>query len=164
MEDSATAIIDSMRKYFGNDQRRIMHAMKVLHYAKQIQVAEGGSAFVVKAAAALHDIGIHEAERKHNSTAGKYQEMEGPPIARKILGDHKVSEPDIEHICRIVANHHSAKDIDTPEFRAVWDADWLVNIPEELDMADLQRIELLINDVFKTETGRKIACQIFLNK
>ena len=40
---------------------------------------------VVRAAAVLHDIGIREAERKHGSSAGKYQEVEGPPIARRIL-------------------------------------------------------------------------------
>jgi hypothetical protein len=33
----------------------------------------------------LHDIGIHEAERKHNSRAGNWQELEGPPVAKELL-------------------------------------------------------------------------------
>ena len=40
---------------------------------------------MVRAAAILHDIGIHEAERKHGSSSGRLQELEGPPIARAIL-------------------------------------------------------------------------------
>ena len=95
----------------------------MLKYAEQIQAAEGGDPLVVKAAAILHDIGILQAEQKHGSSAGKYQEAEGPGIAKDILGKHDVAEGLIEHICKIIANHHSDKDIDTPEFRIVWDAD-----------------------------------------
>jgi len=37
----------------------------------------------------------------------------------------------IEHICKIIANHHNLKDADTTEFRIVLDADRLVNIYED---------------------------------
>ncbi len=151
-------LIEKMKAYFGGDQRRIDHALKVLQYADAIMKSEKDlSAIVVRAAAILHDIGIHEAERRHGSTAGKYQELEGPPIARKILEELQVEPSIIDHVCRIIANHHSARDIDTPEFRVVWDADWLVNIPEEFDLNDRQRIARLIEKVFKTEAGEKIA-------
>ena len=46
---------------------------------------EKGNPAVVLSAAYLHDIGIQEAERKYQSTAARYQEEEGPPIAREIL-------------------------------------------------------------------------------
>jgi hypothetical protein len=154
-------LIASMRSVFGDDQRRINHALKVLEYADAIMESERNvSAIVVRAAAVLHDIGIHEAERKHGSPAGKYQELEGPPIARKILEEHQVNPAEIEHVCRIIANHHCAKDIDTPEFRVIWDADWLVNIPDEFDLKDGPRIERLIARVFKTEGGRNIAARV----
>ena len=113
------------------DQKRIDHGLAVLDYAEQIQAAEGGEPLIVRAGAILHDIGIHEAERKYGSSGGKYQEIEGPPIARKILAKYDLGKDVVQHICRIIANHHSAKDIDTIEFRIVWDADWLVNIPVE---------------------------------
>lgn len=64
---------------------------------------------------------------------------------------------DIDHICLIIANHHSARDIDTPEFRIVWDADWLVNIPEEFPDHSPKRMADLIDRVFKTNVGREIA-------
>jgi len=130
-------ITERMKQCFGEDAKRIAHAMKVLKEAEAILTTEpGASGLVVRGAAILHDIGIHEAERKHGSTAGHLQELEGPPIARKILQDLKVPNDDIEHICRIIANHHSAKDIDTLEFKILWDADWLVNIPDEFDTSN----------------------------
>ena len=56
-------LIDEMKKVFLGDEKRIDHALAVLNYAEQIQAAEGGDPLIVRAAAILHDIGIHEAER-----------------------------------------------------------------------------------------------------
>jgi len=69
-------LIREMMNAFGADQKRIDHALAVLNYAEQIFSVEGGDPLVVKAAAILHDIGIHEADRKYSSSAGKYQKIE----------------------------------------------------------------------------------------
>ncbi len=156
------AAIDAMKRLFGDDARRIAHALNVLRFARSIQAREGGSKLVVETAAALHDIGIHECERKYGSTAGNLQELEGPPIARRILEALAYSEDEIAHICQIVANHHSAKNIDSLEFRIVWDSDWLVNIPEEVGLEDAQKLERTINKAFKTQTGKELARGEFL--
>lgn len=161
------SLIARMKSVFGDDCRRIDHAMAVLGYAESIlDDSPGVCGLVVRAAAILHDIGIPAAERKHGSSSGKYQEIEGPPIAREILKSMNIDAGAIDHICLIVANHHSARDIDTPEFRIIWDADWLVNIPDEYDTSDSKSISELINlkKVFKTPTGRTIANELFLRK
>jgi HD superfamily phosphodiesterase len=154
-------IISEMKCYFGEDTRRINHAMSVLEYAREIMAEEGGSQLVIESAAALHDIGIHEAERKFNSVAGNYQEVEGPAIAEGILNKFGVGRDDVNHISKIIANHHSAKDIDTLEFRIIWDSDWLVNIPDEFDVNDVEKMKELCDNVFKTNSGRRIATEIF---
>ncbi len=150
-------LIDEMKKVFGEDRKRITHALAVLDYAEKIQIVEGGAPLVVKAAAILHDIGIHSAESKYGSSSGKYQELEGPPIARRILKNFAIDEQAVEHICKIIANHHSAKNIDTVEFRIIWDADHIVNIRDEFPDAPKIKLEELINKFFKTCTGRQIA-------
>ena len=155
-------LVGAMKDTFGRDERRISHALRVLQYARDILGGETASALVVEAAAILHDIGIQEAERRHGSSAGRYQEIEGPAIARRIMEDAGLAEESIEHVCRIVGSHHSAGDIDTPEFRIVWDADWLVNIPDEYPDHTPQQLGRLIDKVFKTEGGRQIACGAFL--
>jgi len=159
------AVVSDMEKYFGADARRIRHAHSVLDFARQINREEAADALVVECAAALHDIGIHEAERKYNSTAGNYQEQEGPPIALSILAGYpEISEADCQHIVKIIANHHSARDIDTREFRVLWDADWLVNIPDEVGLDDPGRVERCIERVFKTATGRRLAESLYLKR
>ncbi|HUT36962.1 MAG TPA: HD domain-containing protein [Planctomycetota bacterium] len=118
---------------------------------------------IVVAAALLHDIGIQEAERKHGSAAGRFQELEGPPIARRILEGLDFAEADIQHICRIVGSHHSGGDIDSPEFRIVWDADWLVNFPEQCAKMDVGCMREFIEKTLRTETGRALAIERFLS-
>jgi putative nucleotidyltransferase with HDIG domain len=156
--------IEEMKNVFGDDQKRIDHALAVLDYAEQIQASEGGDPLIVRAAAILHDIGIRQAERNYNSSAGKYQEIEGPPIAKEILSKYKLDDTTIEHVCKIIANHHSARDIDTLEFRILWDADWIVNIPEEFPDITIDKLQALIDKVFKTNKGRQIAIESFLKK
>jgi hypothetical protein len=155
-------LINEMKNIFGDDTKRINHALSVLNFAEKIQATEGGDSLVVKASAVLHDIGIHEAERKYDSCAGKYQEIEGPPIAEKILKSCDIPAGTIEHICKIIANHHTAKNIDTTEFRIIWDADNIVNLQEELKDTNKERIERIIKKVFKTNTGHRMASEFLI--
>ena len=155
--DMRDLLIAQMKSIFGSDENRINHALRVLSYAEQILRAEGGDTLVVQAAAILHDIGIVQAQRKHGSSAERYQEIEGPPIAEEILQDLDFDPQSIDHVCRIIANHHSARDIDTLEFRIIWDADWIVNIPEEWPSKTPQQIHDSIEKTFRTSTGRALA-------
>lgn len=158
-------LIKEMRGVFGADMRRVNHALKVLQNAENILESEKADPVVVVAAAILHDIGIQEAEKKHGSAAGKYQELEGPPIARRILENLNMTPgPDaerIDHICRIVGSHHSAQDIDTPEFRIIWDSDWIVNIPEERAGKSKQELRQFIEKIFRTQGGKEIALDLY---
>jgi HD superfamily phosphodiesterase len=157
-------LINKMKEVFGDDRKRINHALAVLGHAERIQAVEGGDDGVITAAAILHDIGIREAERKYKSATGKYQEIEGPPIAEKILNGVGFDSNRIGHICKIIANHHSAKNIDTTEFRIIWDADWLVNIPDECGKMDKIKLKEFIDRIFKTDTGRQIARELYLRE
>jgi len=155
-------LIEEMKNVFGDDKKRIEHALAVLDYAEQIQNGESSDPLIVRAAAILHDIGIREAEHKYGSSAGNYQEVEGPPIAEEILKKFDISAEAVERICRIIANHHSAKDIDTIEFRVVWDADWLVNIPTDFKEASKKKLQEIIDKTFKTDEGRRLAAELFV--
>lgn len=150
-------LINDMKKVFNGDERRINHAMEVLCHAEEILETENADPLVVKAAAILHDIGIPAAERKHGSSGNDYQENEGPPITRAILDRLGVDKNRISHICCIVENHHSARDIDTVEFRIIWDADHLVNMAYEIGELSSDEKERYVKDVFKTRKGCELA-------
>ena len=118
---------------------------------------------MVIGASVLHDIGIHEAERKYNSTSGKYQQIEGPPIAREILNRLGFKHSQIDEICQIIAYHHSVGPMrDNPNFRILYDADWLVNLPDEYDVSDKTKLKSIIDKMFLTESGRKLAESTYL--
>ncbi|MFW6161285.1 MAG: HD domain-containing protein [Planctomycetota bacterium] len=156
-ESLADQLIEAVKAEFGDDQPRITHALRVLEAAQEILRDEQANPRIVVAAALLHDIGIQEAERQHGSAAAKFQEREGPPIARRILEEHDVAEKDIQAVCRIVGSHHSAADAEGPEFDVVWDADHLVNLPEEAGDKGGDELRDFIERVFRSETGRRMA-------
>jgi hypothetical protein len=161
MDAITDLLVQDMRAVFGSDQKRIDHALLVLGGAMHVWSKEGGDLLVIQAAAILHDIGIQEAERKYKSSAGRYQEREGPAIAERILRNRGVAEDRITHVCRIIANHHSARNIDTLEFRVLWDADGLVNLPEMCQDAFDVDWKARIHRIFKTNTGRETALRLF---
>jgi HD superfamily phosphodiesterase len=155
-------LMEALADTFKDDERRIAHAHQVLEYARLIRDREGGDERIVVAAALLHDVGITIAEELHGSSAGPHQERYGPPLARKIMEGLEMSPADIDHVCDIISDHHSGKKMNTPEFRILWDADWLVNIPDEFDLSDTKKITRIIERVFKTDTGRETAQRLFL--
>lgn len=156
------ALIKAMADYFRGDERRISHALKVTEYAETLWKREGGDYLVVIGAAVLHDIGIHQAEKKYGSTLGKYQEKEGPPIARRILARLGFAPEQIKEICEIVAHHHSPGRITTKNFGILYDADWLVNLREEYNIQDRDKLNHIIGRVFLTLSGQALAREIYL--
>ena len=151
-----------MKGVFGDDGKRIDHAINVTKYAKLLLREEAGNEEVVIAAAVLHDIGIHEAERKYGSTSGPHQEKEGPPIARSIMEKLGIKEGIIEDVCNIIGNHHSPGKIDTLNFKILYDADWLVNLSDEYEFQDKEKLSRIIDKIFLTDSGKKIARKIYL--
>jgi HD superfamily phosphodiesterase len=151
-----------MEAYFGTDSRRIEHARKVTGYAERLLESEGGDRSIVVAAAVLHDIGIPLAEKKYGSARGKYQEIEGPPVARDILTRLGFAAGQIDEVCQIIAHHHSPGKIATLNFGILYDADWLVNLKDEYDIQDRAKLETIIDRVFLTATGKRLAREVYL--
>ncbi len=149
-----------MKRFFKGDFKRIGHATRVARYAERICREEKASLPVVLCAAYLHDIGILEAEEKHNSTAPKYQELYGPPIARSIL-EKLGAKPELtDEVCDIVGHHHHPKAVDeTLNFKVLYDADLLVNIADDGKEKAIEpdRIKRIIEKSFLTQSGRRHA-------
>ena len=148
------------------DARRIQHFLKVHAYAALIGRLEGLSPDIqeiLEAAAILHDIGIHAAEEKHGSSAGKYQEIEGPAPAREILTALGGFSPAfIDRVCFLIAHHHTYKNVDGLDYQILLEADFLVNADE----GGLVRaaIENMRQSVFRTGAGVRLLDSIYLRE
>ncbi len=155
-------IIQKAIEYDKGDARRINHFMKVYAYAKLIGELEGlnkNQQQILEIAAVLHDIGIHESERKYNSSAGSYQQIEGPPIAENILNSLNVPQEITKRVCYLISHHHTYTDITEADYQILVEADFIVNIYED----DLSRkqIESIKEKIFRTESGTEILCNTF---
>ncbi len=158
------ALTRAMEAHFEGDAKRINHAHRVTEYAEELLKREGGDYLIVIGASVLHDIGIHQAEKKYGSTSGKYQEKEGPPIARRILTGLGFEPDQIQEICEIIAHHHSPGKINTRNFKILYDADWLVNLKDEHDIQDRHKLSSIIEKVFLTRSGKALAREVYLKE
>lgn len=144
--------------------RRVGHFVKVASFARNIALSEGldqHEVFLITAAGLVHDIGIKSALEKYNSSAGKYQEELGAEPAGRLLRESGVSGDDTDRICFLVAHHHSYNKIDGTDFQILVEADFLVNIYE--DMMEQNAVQSVYEKYIKTISGKKLFENLFLN-
>ena len=156
-------VMDLAITYNGNDVKRINHLLKVFSFAHHIGKMENCSTqlqTIIDVAALLHDIGIHEAERKYDSSAGKWQEIEGPIVAKDLLKELNLDSAILDRVLFLIGHHHSYEAIDGIDFQILVEADFLVNIFESGANKDL------INDtkekIFKTKNGTRLLEQLYI--
>lgn len=157
-----TKLTKSLIEHFGDDDRRIEHALRVTSWAERIMETEGGDREVILSVGLLHDTGIKPAEALEGSSSGKLQEKYGPPVVRSILEQIGLSEDKIVESCEIVANHHTPSGIPGANFAILWDADMLVNIRDDIKLTDPESTKRLIERSFRTETGKRLARREFV--
>ena len=155
-------IIKKMIIYFNYNNNHINHTYRVLDYAEEISDIEKGDPDIVISSAILHDIGIPNCKKKYKSIEGQLQEIEGPPVAREILESLNINEEIIKEVCEIVGCHHSPGEIETMNFKIMWDADCLVNLPDFYDIKDKTKLAEIINKTFMTKSGLEKAKEIYL--
>jgi len=152
----------AMTDYFKGDMKRINHYIKVHSYAKCIGELENLSRqelFTLEVASIVHDIGIKNSEIKYNSSAGKYQEIEGVPEARKLLESLNFEESIIDRVCYLVGHHHTYDNIQGLDYQILVEADFLVNLFE--DSCSTDGIKNIKSKIFKTDTGILLLNNIF---
>ncbi len=155
-------IIQKAIEYDKGDARRINHFIKVYAYSKLIGELEGldkNQQQILEIAAVLHDIGIHESERKYNSSTGSYQQLEGPPIAIDILNSLNIPKEIISRACYLISHHHTYTDITEIDYQILVESDFIVNIYE--DNLSIKQIESIKEKIFKTKSGLEILCNTF---
>lgn len=154
-----------MKRYFRRDFKRIGHASRVARYVEQIGREEGANLAVVLSAAYLHDIGIKEAEKKHQSSSARHQEEEGPPAAREILTRLGAKEELIGEVCDIIGHHHHPGEDETINYRSLYDADLITNLEERQkeNPADQDKLPGIIDKSFLTRSGANLARKVLVD-
>ncbi|MCD7865483.1 MAG: phosphohydrolase [Clostridiales bacterium] len=155
-------LIAEMIFCYHGDPKRIQHFIKVHDFARTIGVLENldkETLFTLEAAAVVHDIGIHASEEKYGSAAGKYQELEGPPLAKEMLTRLGFPENVITRVCYLVGHRHTYQNIDGLDYQILVEADFLVNLYE--DQASQKAAAHACETVFRTMTGFRFCREMF---
>ncbi|MDR2181852.1 MAG: HD domain-containing protein [Treponema sp.] len=152
----------ALTEYFGNDRRRVSHALKVFACARMIAENEGLSGEETACcvlAAIFHDVGIKAAEDRFGTCTRRQQEELGPPIAAELLAALGVERRIIDRVSLLIGHHHQSHFCDDRDFRALIEADFLVNYEEgEFPLADLPAT---VERCFATATGKRLAKTLF---
>jgi len=149
-------VMAAMVDFFGKDAPRIHHFLKVYGFARgiaRLEGVDGETLRIIELAALTHDIGIKPSEEKYGSSAGYYQELEGPAPARVLLRKAGCEEADVERVCWLIAHHHTYKDIAGIDHQILVEADFLVNIYEGGIGPD--EVAFIRERIFKTSAGLK---------
>ncbi|MGD0656499.1 MAG: HD domain-containing protein [Syntrophorhabdales bacterium] len=114
--------------YFGDDFRRIMHALEVMKYAEKImETGEDYDYDIFIACSLLHDVGIRPSEAMLGYNNGKTQEKYSPPAAEELLKTINFPPEKTIKVCEIVGNHHSPSRYAYVELEIFKEADRIVN-------------------------------------
>jgi hypothetical protein len=160
-------VIDDMQTVFAPVPYGIEHTLNVLENARQIIKGEKlnwQAAVIVELTAVLHDIGAVEAQRKHDSMEGRFQEQEGPAIALDIMKKHDYEQSIIDRVCFIISHHHTPEKIDGMDFQILWEADLIENMQVLEVIKDAGALKQFIADNFKTDSGKDLAFQRYAKK
>ena len=160
---SVETILREAVAYDSPDVKRINHFLKVYSFAKMIGEGEHLSQteqYILEIAAVLHDIGIRESEKKYGSCDGKYQEIEGPIIAKDLLGCLGVENEVVERVCFLIGHHHTYDQVDGSDYRILIEADFFVNAYE--GGMDVDAMRNVYECIFRTETGKELFGKMYL--
>lgn len=155
-------VMDAMIVYYSGDVRRINHFLKVYGFAKAIGELEGLNEYtqeILEIAAITHDIGIKNSEIKYNSTAGNFQQIEGPPEARRMLEELSIDQRVVDRVCWLIAHHHTYEGICEVDYQILIEADFLVNAFEG-SLSD-HSIQNFKTKLFKTNAGIKFLDNLY---
>lgn len=156
-------VANKMIEYYGNDKKRINHFLKVHSFAKIIAEKEKldeKTIKIIEIAALTHDIGIKISEEKYNSSAGKYQEIEGPAVCCKMLTDLGYDKNTINRVCYIIGHHHTYDNICGIDYQIIVEADFIVNLYE--DNCSNDAVKAAYENIFKTAAGKNIIKTMYL--
>ncbi len=156
-------LIARMIEYEDGCVERVNHFLKVFAFAKTIAEGEGldrETQDILEAAAVTHDVGIRVCFEKYGSCDGPKQELEGPPIAEKLLPACGYAPAVCARICYLIGHHHTYVGIDGADYQILVEADFLVNIFEN-GMAQ-EAARKIRDNIFKTKTGRKLLTDLYL--
>lgn len=156
-------LLQKMIAFSNGNLHDIDHFIRVWTYARTIGMLEGldpDTQLILEAAAITHDIACPLCREKYGNTNGRYQELEGPPMAEALLADTGLTKAQIRRVAWLVGHHHTLRGIDSPDHQILIEADYLANASE--NGYSRQNVSNFTEKIMRTASGRALAQELFL--
>lgn len=157
-----SAIMKKMIAFSKGSLHDIDHFIKVWSYARTIAELENvkeEDRRILEIAAIVHDIACPSLRERYGFSDGKKQEVEGPPMAKKLLSEFNLSEKQLERVLYLVGHHHTYEGVDGVDYQILLEADYIVNAGESAYSRD--NILSAKAHIFKTSAGKEILESIY---
>ena len=155
-------ILRKMIAFSDGNLHDIDHLVRVWTYARTIGELEGLDARTqrtLEIAAIVHDIACPLCREKYGNTNGRYQELEGAPMAREFLADAGLEPEEADRVAYLVGHHHTLRDIDGADYQILIEADYIANAAENGWSAG--NIANFAENMCKTAAGRSLIKAVF---
>ena len=155
-------ILRKMIAFSDGNLHDIDHLVRVWTYARTIGELEGLDARTqrtLEIAAIVHDIACPLCREKYGNTNGRYQELEGAPMAREFLADAGLEPEEADRVAYLVGHHHTLRDIDGADYQILIEADYIANAAENGWSAG--NIANFADNMCKTAAGRSLIKAVF---
>lgn len=136
------------------EPKRMQHFFKVHTLAKLIAEGENLKAdtlYTLEVAALIADIGVKLAKAQDFKAPIELQDKEGVVAAKKTLMALKFDGEIVERVVFMIGNRRDLDNIKGMDFRILLEAEYLVNLYEQLAKKDT--FIIANKKVFKTKTG-----------
>jgi len=155
-------ILRKMIAFSDGNLHDIDHLVRVWTYARTIGELEGLDARTqrtLEIAAIVHDIACPLCREKYGNTNGRYQELEGAPMAREFLADAGLEPEEADRVAYLVGNHPTLRDIDGADYQILIEADYIASAAENGWSAG--NIANFAENMCKTAAGRSLIKAVF---
>lgn len=150
-------IIEKMIAFYQGNIQDINHFVKVHAFASMIGKMEGledSTQDTLEIASIVHDIACPLCRRKYGNANGNHQEEESEALLNEFLKEFDLPNELFNRVVYLVTHHHTYTNVVGADYQILLEADYLVNAGESEQYK--KSLEQFRNNVFKTETGRRI--------
>jgi hypothetical protein len=148
-------LILAVKEEWAREPARLGQAVTVYQHARDLVAKEGGDPRVVLAAALLLQTARSEAASPPVEGSGSSAK------ARTFLQALGLDESLIEPVCQIIEGCQEGRDLDTCEYKVVWDSDGLARLGAEYLKGAPAKQANSIKQSLKTKAGKEKAQALF---
>ncbi len=162
--EKITMLRNVMIEWEMGEPKRMQHFFKVHTFAKLIAESENvkpDTLYTLEVASLVADVGVKLAKAQDFRAPIELQDKEGVVAVKKMLLSLGFNGEIIERVCFMVGNRRDLDNIKGMDFRILIEAEYLVNLYEQL--AKKESFALANKKVFKTKTGTTLFRKMYAN-